>query len=68
MEELRIFALTRQGADGDQAVGYGLVLPNGSAISVSWPPQLGSAIYSTSSAEEAAFLRGTDLRWMDGKS
>ncbi len=60
----KVFALTRDMDGREYIVGYGLVLPDGSAISVSWPSQ-GMSFYSTSSAEQVASLRGTDLLWLD---
>ena len=60
----RVFALLR-GADGqEQIVGYGMVLPDGSAYSVSWPAGHPSSTYSASSAEETAAFRGADLLWI----
>lgn len=54
----RLFALTRRGDDsGQQVVGYGMELPDGSAYSASWPTP-GGSICSASSAEETA-----DLGW-----
>ncbi len=61
----RVFALTRDEDETDHIVGYGLVLPDGSAVSVSWPRDIGVSFYSTSSAEEAADLRGADLLWLE---
>ena len=58
----RIFALTREHEEPGQIIGYGLVLPDGSAISVTWPN--GRTFYSTSSAEQVADLRGADLLWI----
>ncbi len=60
----KVFALTRDADEPDQIIGYGLVLPDGSAYSVSWPTGRGSAFYSASSAEETAALRGADVLWM----
>lgn len=60
----RLFALVRDDDDACQIVGYGMVLPDGSAYAVSWPAAFGSAIYSASSAEETATLRGADVLWM----
>ncbi len=63
-KEPRLFALTRPDDDADQIIGYGLALPDGSAFSISWPTRLGSSIFSTSSAEENADVRGADLMWI----
>ena len=62
---LRIFALTRHADEPDEIVGYGLVLPDGSAVSVGWPSTNGTTFYSASSAEETADLREADVLWMD---
>ncbi len=66
----RIFALIGDGdGNGDepeQIVGYGLVLPDGSAFSISWPAESGAGFYSTSSAEKAARLMGADVLWING--
>lgn len=40
-EPVRAFALARGTADTHRIVGYGMVLPDGSAASVSWPPVTG---------------------------
>ena len=61
----RMFALTRGAQGSEQIVGYGLVLPDGSALSTSWPKQLGTHLYSTSSAQETAALRGANLHWIN---
>ncbi len=61
----KVFALTRDVGDSCFVVGYGLVLPDGSAYSVSWPSGPGSSFYSASSAEQTATLRGADLMWLD---
>lgn len=60
----RLFALTRDGDDPAQIVGYGMVLPDGSAYAVSWPATQGTSFYSTDSAERCAQLRGADLLWI----
>jgi hypothetical protein len=60
----KLFALTRDDDETCRIVGYGMVLPDGSAYAVSWPATLGSAIYSAASAEETATLRGADVLWM----
>jgi hypothetical protein len=69
MDTPRMFALTRE-TEGpfDAVVGYGLVLPDGSAFSVAWPAGRGSAFYATSTAEECARLRGADLLWIGEES
>ena len=59
------FALVREPNDPGSVVGYGLVLPDGSAISVSWPADRGSTYYRTTSAQAAANLRGADLILLD---
>jgi len=63
----RVFALTRDLDEPGQIVGYGLVLPDGSAVSVSWPMTTGASFWTTTSAEETADLRGADLVWMDDR-
>lgn len=60
----KVFALTKDLEKPDQIVGYGIELPDGTAFAVSWPASRGHSIYSTSSAEEVADLRGADLVWM----
>jgi len=61
----RVFALVDAAeADSNEVVGYGFTLPDGSAISVSWPAHAGTSYYSTRSAEANASLRGADLVWM----
>ena len=60
----KVFALIRDAEESGQIVGYGMVLPDGSAYSVSWPTGLGSSFYSASSAEETAALRGANVLWM----
>lgn len=62
---LRTFALLRQLEDPGSIIGYGFVLPDGSAVSVSWPPRCGSTFYSSASAEGNAALLGADLVWVD---
>jgi hypothetical protein len=62
---LRRFALLRQLEDPGSIIGYGFVLPDGSAVSVSWPPRRGSTFYSSASAEGNATLLGADLVWVD---
>jgi hypothetical protein len=62
----QLFALTRDGDDPNHIVGYGMVLPDGTAHSVSWSAQAGTGgtQYSASSAEETAELRGAKLLWL----
>lgn len=60
----RLFALTRDIDDSSRTVGYGMVLPDGSAHSVSWPHVLGGNVWSTSNAEEAAELRNAEIFWI----
>ena len=57
----RVFALECDSEEGE-IIGYGLVLPDGSASAVSWPSS--ATIYSTASAEESADLRGANLLWL----
>ena len=64
MNAPRLFALTRDGDNPAQIVGYGMVLPDGSAYAVSWPATQGTSFCSTDSAEECAELRDADLRWI----
>jgi hypothetical protein len=61
----RLFALTRDEGEPNQVIGYGLVLPDGSAYAVSWPNEQGATTYSSSTPEECAALRGADLLWID---
>lgn len=63
MDGPRMFALTRPFGTSSAVVGYGLVLPDGSAFSISWPSEHAS-IYSASSAEDVAELRRADLLWI----
>jgi hypothetical protein len=65
MDTPRMFALTREADDSSHIVGYGLVLPDGSAYAVSWPVGSGSSFYSTTTAEECADLRNADLIWIN---
>jgi hypothetical protein len=58
----RLFALAREGEESDQVVGYGMVLPEGSAHSVSWPAP--GYYHSASSAEQTALLRNAKLHWI----
>jgi hypothetical protein len=60
----KVFALVRDDDEQGQIVGYGMVLPDGSTYSVSWPARLGAAFYSASSAQETAELRGADVLWV----
>jgi hypothetical protein len=60
----RIFALVDDAGEARQVIGYGLALPDGSAVSVSWPVQRGVSYYSSSTPEDNAALRGADLVWM----
>ena len=64
-DQPRLFALTRE-TDGpfDVIVGYGMVLPDGSTYSVSWPAGRGAQVYSAESAEQTAELRNADLSWI----
>jgi hypothetical protein len=65
---LRRFALLRQVEDPGSIIGYGFVLPDGSAVSVSWPPCRGSSFCSSASAEVNAALLGADIVWVDEKA
>lgn len=62
---LRRFALLREVEDPGSVIGYGFVLPDGSAVSVSWPPHRGNSFCSSASAEVNAALLGADLVWVD---
>jgi len=57
----RLFALTRE--TGDNIVGYGMVLPDGSAHSVSWSGR-GTSWWSADSAEKIAECSDTELSWI----
>jgi hypothetical protein len=60
----RVFALVRDaGEPPSQIVGYGMVLPDGVAYSVSWPTGRGTSFYSASSAEETAAVKGANVLW-----
>ncbi len=61
----QVFALVQDVDESSQIVGYGMVLPDGSTYSVSWPPGRGTSYYSASSAEQTATLRGADVLWMN---
>jgi hypothetical protein len=63
-ETPKVFALTRDDDEPDQIVGYGMVLPDGSAYSVSWPAKAGTWFWSGASADEIAAIRGTEVLWM----
>lgn len=67
MNAPRLFALIRDGDDPDEVVGYGMVLPDGTAYAVSWPAAHGTSFYSTDSAEDCARLRDADLLWIGEK-
>lgn len=61
----RMFALTREEGDGPpKVVGYGMELPDGSALSISWPNHGGATCYSTASADDAAWLRQAEVAWI----
>ncbi len=60
-----VFALVRDADGATQIVGYGMVLPDGSTYSVSWPPERGTSFYSASNAEETAALRGAEVWWIN---
>ncbi len=64
MDTLKLFALVREEDGPNTIVGYGMVLPDGSAYSVSWPPSRGTSIWSAASAEQTADLRDADLHWL----
>ena len=59
----QVFALVRDADEPGEIVGYGMVLPDGSVYSVSWPTGRGTALYSASSAEQTAALRGARVLW-----
>jgi hypothetical protein len=59
----RLFTLTRTIDGVQRIIGYGLVLPDGSAIAVSWPGM--PALYTADSAEGIAEIRDADLTWID---
>lgn len=61
----KLFALTRSADEPSQIVGYGMVLPDGSAYSVSWPARMGAALFCASSAEQTAELRSAELVWLE---
>jgi hypothetical protein len=60
----KVFVLVRDAGESRQIVGYGMVLPDGSAYSISWPTERGTSFYSSSSAEETAALRGANVLWI----
>ena len=64
----KVFALVRDADESCHIVGYGMVLPDGSAYSVSWPTVSGVSFYSASGAEETAALRGADLLWISDRT
>jgi hypothetical protein len=59
----KVFALVRDADESRYIVGYGMVLPDGSTYSLSWPTGRGTSFYSASSAEEAAAVRGATVLW-----
>ena len=63
----RVFALVRDADQPSQIVGYGMVLPDGAAYTVSWPTERGTSFYSSSSAEVTAVLRGADVLWISDR-
>jgi hypothetical protein len=60
----RRFMLVR---DAAEPVGYGLGLPGGSVVCVSWPPGSGIAVYTSDTADRCALLIDGDVRWIDGE-
>jgi hypothetical protein len=60
----KVFALVLDADEPWHIVGYGMVLPDGSVYSVSWPTGRGTSFSSASSAEETAALSGVDVLWM----
>lgn len=62
VEVPRLYALTRDVGGSVAVVGYGMVLPDGSAYAVSWPGAVTG--YSADSAAEIAELRGAKLLWI----
>jgi hypothetical protein len=61
----RRFRLVRENGDVKRPVGYGLGLPGGSAICVSWPPGSGITFHSAASADRCAFILDGDVEWID---
>ncbi len=61
----RTFALTRDLDEPNRIVGYGMELPDGTAVSVNWPTTRATSLYLTSSAQEVADLRGAEVLWID---
>ena len=60
----RLFALIRDVDELNDVIAYGIALPDGTAVAVSWPARNGSSIYSSDTAEECAAFRGADLLWI----
>ena len=64
----RVFALIRDADESCQVVGYGMVLPDRSTYSISWPAGRGTFLSSVPGAEETAALRGARVLWMCDQS
>ncbi len=62
----RTFAL-RASPHGDTAavIGWGMTLPDGSAVAVDWRNGASCLVAICGSAERAARLQGADLIWVD---
>ncbi len=63
----KVFALIRDADEPGEIVGYGMVLPDGSVYSVSWPTGRGTSFSSGSDAEQIAALIGADVLWMSDR-
>lgn len=61
----RRFRLVREDGDSKGPVAYGLGLPGGSVICISWPPGSGITLHSADSADRCAFILDGDVEWID---
>ena len=61
----RRFRLVRGDGNSKGPVAYGLGLPGGSVICVSWPPGSGITLHSADSADRCAFILDGDVEWID---
>ena len=61
----RRFRLIRDDDDSPRPVAYGLGLPGGTVICVSWPQGAGTTFHSADNAEQCAFILDGEVDWID---
>jgi hypothetical protein len=61
----RRFRLIREDEGSKEPVAYGLGLPGGSVICVSWPQNSGTTFHSADNAEQCALILDGDVEWID---